>query len=1215
MQSYHYSIGPDPAKGKEPATKNWSTSSQPLPHTRGRPLSYSTFVRPQTTLNTTRSLGTLEIPSGRRSNTWTSSCGDRGLLSEGEGEEDRGEFVHEYNRLAKRYGIRQLVPGDFPLTNASKSVPSRRGSWFSKTLRRTSSGQSTRTVIVKSEQRELLHRRSFSDVASNLVHHPRKDGLKDENLQDLVRLCGKSLLYLPSGYTPCSLVLPTCFRALAQALVQQADTRGIFRVPGSVRVVDTLYNYYCAGRDANDISTTTRCPNLPNHIKYSVHDVASAFKRLLAGLPGGILGSLSLFDALVAIHNQLHADPELTQTRETKLRARLIALAIGTVKSQYQRELICAVFGLLCFIGRTAENAPREDENERPLPTADLMGYNALSIVFGPLLVNDLINSYSMKVADPAAGLVLLPVSPPKSRKERRKHKSSRTNANDSTTLFAVDKIRIANCIAEMLIVHWREVVRQMQSLGTLKVKRHENTTHHRTNRFKITSSASESFSSRKPPAWNDPGPSYRQIDRSVSPMSTSPTPTFKTGLLKPYVSVEDELEPLSIKRRRSRHSRSSTSHKTFTRIPANYLPPTAEESPSAEEKTSRSTKQVESPEGPFRVNENLSILHNRNPSDHILSGSELTFHSVRSYVPGVSNYEESLSRSGNGTPKGQDPTLPGKLSPKPTPVRSPLSIKELSNGRVEDYLDSQERDTSPADQWKAITLASKSSTESLAKAMKERRLRRSPGYGSFRQSEESLVRGRQPASPEWKRQPMNKKNINKQKPARLSPEKKSMFEKSSHSRNSAETASLQRLSTQSPAKSAFHGGTTPVLKRSSSRPINGAVKAIASLFENADKGSPSSSLVMLTGRIGGGFTESSSILSQYSRSNSPSKSIRTDASLATSTPLKTLENFRNVFHPANTPTRQRGFAPSTNHSHLDPASPRTTPDTQARFSRVSLRSTGSPFFASRKVPLSSPTKQVPRRDRELSQPPSLGTMVPHVEEPPVAQHISFIRPSPATPLTASDEIDGGRVSPESPRPGSSNSMLHAQIRNLQRQLEMRAEEINQLRRQLEAHEHVDIGGLLEQLRVAKHECKMWRARAQAAEKRVTVFEQFTARVRGLRDTTAEGEAGESLAGEGQVDGSSHDERKTMKGSASSSSSSEHTENPEQLRDRIRRNMKKWTPTNSMDGSHSGGSERDGGPAQKKGLWERKVSGNRTAQLWDIAEEFLLLDGSRQHEG
>jgi RhoGAP domain. len=240
-----------------------------------------------------------------------------------------------------------------------------------------------------------------------------------------------------------------------------AETRGVFRIPGSVRIVNALYQFYCADRDSDKIASSTCFPNLPSHIQASTHDVASTFKRLLSGLPGGILGSLSLFDAFVAIYSYLKGEPESTATRVTKLRARLIALAIGTVRSHLRRDLICAVFGLLCLIGRVAENTPREDEHGRPLPTTDLMGYSALGIVFGPLLVGDLLSSYTIKNEDPITGPVLEAVTPQPS-KEKRWCKSY---DNTQKSAPSVDKVLLANNITEMLITHWREVVRHMKGL------------------------------------------------------------------------------------------------------------------------------------------------------------------------------------------------------------------------------------------------------------------------------------------------------------------------------------------------------------------------------------------------------------------------------------------------------------------------------------------------------------------------------------------------------------------------------------------------------------------------------------------------------------------------------------------------------------------------------------------------------------------------------
>lgn len=100
----------------------------------------------------------------------------------------------------------------------------RPGSWFSRRiLRRTSSTQSIKAKI---EQRPgpgglLKHKRSISDLSLRLK--TKNDRLKDKDLQELVVLCGSSLLYLPAEYAVGSLAVPTCFRATAQYLVQYGE--------------------------------------------------------------------------------------------------------------------------------------------------------------------------------------------------------------------------------------------------------------------------------------------------------------------------------------------------------------------------------------------------------------------------------------------------------------------------------------------------------------------------------------------------------------------------------------------------------------------------------------------------------------------------------------------------------------------------------------------------------------------------------------------------------------------------------------------------------------------------------------------------------------------------------------------------------------------------------------------------------------------------------
>ncbi|KAK7419727.1 hypothetical protein QQZ08_010740 [Neonectria magnoliae] len=519
----------------------------------------------------------------RSSRTWTTSSGERGLLSDTDEVDNRAAFVQEYNRLAKKHGVRVLVVEDFNLKQAvtgygPDSPHSPRRGWFYRMLRSTS-GQLT--TVPRPRTLEGHHKRSVSDLAHNLAH-PRRESPKTIDLQSMVRLSGKSVIYLPPEYAPSALVLPTCLRATAHYLTQNVATRGIFRIPGSVRVVNDLFDYYCyTEKGGINIASTVRCANLPMHIQLSVHDVASTFKRLLSVLPGGILGSISIFDALVAIHSQLHGDPEFPRTKQTKVRARLIALAIATIESQLRRELICAVFGLLSLIGRVAEVAPREDDGGRPLPTGDLMGYSALGIVFGPLLLGNLLENYSMTLPTPGSESMFSPLSPPKPRRDRRKSKATETSSAATPTL---NKILVANGITEMLIVNWRDIVRQMKALGMHCKREPPSLSSLRTD--SLRQSASESFVIRKPADW-DQEKVWLSQPKDEDEISRS----FHTG------SPEPDTPNLGARRQRPRKRKSSASNRLGARPSIGMLSPTAEESAVEEEKldTAQSQRQVQS--------------------------------------------------------------------------------------------------------------------------------------------------------------------------------------------------------------------------------------------------------------------------------------------------------------------------------------------------------------------------------------------------------------------------------------------------------------------------------------------------------------------------------------------------------------------------------------------------------------------------------------------
>lgn len=132
----------------------------------------------------------------------------------------------------------------------------------------------------------------------------------------------------------------------------------------------------------------------------------------------------------------------------------------------------------------------------------------------------------------------------------------------------------------------------------------------------------------------------------------------------------------------------------------------------------------------------------------------------------------------------------------------------------------------------------------------------------------------------------------------------------------------------------------------------------------------------------------------------------------------------------------------------------------------------------------------------------SLGTMPSYPELPPVAQHLNLARP-PSSLSTVPRDVDAINIIPldsGTPTRPRSTTILHSQIRNLQRRLAMKTEEAAQLRRQLEAQEDAESGTLSEQLRQATRDMHMWKERATTAEKRIQVFEQFTAKLRGIRD-------------------------------------------------------------------------------------------------------------------
>ncbi|KAI8947942.1 hypothetical protein F4801DRAFT_604981, partial [Xylaria longipes] len=1176
-------------KGRESVVATWPPPSDPNLVSPRKPtqrpkLSQSIFTQPQTTQRSSQTLNNIPLAEGNHhdgnhsSNTWTSSSENPDLPSE----DGREHFILEYNRLAQRHGIRPIVPGDFsPLAgHPNNSLGSRRGSWLSKMLRQDS--EQSEQAATKSDSSR--HQRRPSDIALDFVHGNKRDRLKNQDLRALVRLCGKSTLFLPTDYAPFSLTLPTCLRALAQALVQHADTKGIFRVCGSARVVNALYDYYCTDDNTEAISSTTRCPTLPSHIRCNPHDIASTFKRFLAGLPGGILGSLSLFDALVAIRSQLQGDPEWHWTKESKLRARLIALAIGTVKSQYQRELICAVFGLLCLVGRVAENAPREDESGRPLPTGDLMGYNSLGIVFGPLLIGDMINDYSMKVANPSAGLVLLPISAPRSRKETRKYKrerkaererkSERKRAKRPTPSAAsslvVDKVHVTNSITEMLIVHWREVVRQIRNTGSVRTKRSASNPQRPGNvPINISSSVSENFNIKNPPHWD------HARRRSASPSTASLTATPRTGSTSTVDKHDNSVGQWTPHAQQASISSSGSTQKPSTKAPPHPLSPTIEESPSPQveaSKLSRGHQKTTSNVGSdltqkaYPISPGTSRSSARKPETPSPSQSAVQQNKIH-IIPYSETELSGSDEARNKTSIEATSSANIKIDPPSSCSNSPTRVQNNT-----DY----EGDTltrNPADQWRSLVASSKASTESLAKSAKERRLKRSFGNTPSRSSRESSsLAGPKPTTPEWKQRAAQERSEQKGKSTAVWPERKILPEETPHSIHPTLKARVERFS---PGKYSSDTPQRASSRRSTSKPVPGAVKAMAALFDHAAKESPDKPAALLSGRTRNTPRGSSSSPYRDAMDGSPTKSHPPGDARSLMKYPDRLDEDPYQRRPTETPFLDRHSLTPEGPSTVRASPSRlTTEDTPTRPLRDTLQPVET-FSSPRKEPQPSPAREIDHR----SQPPKLGAMVPHQEEPAVGH---FMRPSSST--STQSRTAAGADPPLDPRHTSGASFLHAQIRSLQRQLETKNEEITQLRRRLETQEHMDIGTLCEQLRLAKRECMMWRKRAEAAERRVAVFQRFGSRFQALTDGVVDD-------GDNGIDGLG----------GRSPSCSVRTENGEVFDNRLRRGFAGKMRLGEPDGTvFDDGIDDVGGAGRGYELRPR-----RTVELWDAAQELL----------
>lgn len=192
------------------------------------------------------------------------------------------------------------------------------------------------------------------------------------------------------------------------------QSRNAFVDSGDLSVAARIYDHFAeqvlsVEREEHKVDITMRGSEFPSETlgldsesesflrgRFHVLSVACVFKQLLAGLPGGILGSIHLYRNLVNISTHQFPDevaPALNREYRVSFtsaaKSRAIALAIVALTSDMQLDLICAVFGLCAFLDHEAHCVVDFYRRKR-IPSIALTGLldrDRLIQVFTPLLL------------------------------------------------------------------------------------------------------------------------------------------------------------------------------------------------------------------------------------------------------------------------------------------------------------------------------------------------------------------------------------------------------------------------------------------------------------------------------------------------------------------------------------------------------------------------------------------------------------------------------------------------------------------------------------------------------------------------------------------------------------------------------------------------------------------------------------------------------------
>ena len=283
-------------------------------------------------------------------------------------------------------------------------------------------------------------------------------------------------------------------------------------------MVNALYNFYkarmSAAEDSKDVEATIGFTSLPADVNYNVHDVASAYKRFLWDLPGGILGSVALFRSLSDIGSiPEHTIAAKAAEGEHILRPKLIALALLTMTSETRFALVCAVFGLLAYLKQDNSTETLSDTANMASLSPETMSSQALGVVFAPILLDDLTDRIEFHGGRKNSGLGNNLNTPKRGLLTTKKLKKLKSSDCGPEIAAGVSRATAAATVVELLVRNWSDIARQIVLLRARSTSRSVS----RSSRGQSGRTSRSGFGDLPPRAFHRPSVPHMRARRTHS--------------------------------------------------------------------------------------------------------------------------------------------------------------------------------------------------------------------------------------------------------------------------------------------------------------------------------------------------------------------------------------------------------------------------------------------------------------------------------------------------------------------------------------------------------------------------------------------------------------------------------------------------------------------------------------------------------------------------